>query len=87
MAFDAKKLPFKARLNAIFSSDMGHWDVPDMTEIAEEAYEMVENGQISEDDFRDFVFGNPARLWAGMNPNFFKNTRVEVAVAEVLRNL
>jgi len=61
--------------------------VPDMTEIAEEAYEMVENGQISEDDFRDFVFGNPARLWAGMNPNFFKNTRVEVAVAEVLRNL
>jgi hypothetical protein len=81
MAFDSKKLPFKAHLNAIFSSDMGHWDVPDMTEIAEEAYEMVEHGQITEGDFRDFVFANPARLWAGMNPNFFRNTVVEEAVS------
>ncbi|HUY29141.1 MAG TPA: amidohydrolase family protein [Candidatus Binataceae bacterium] len=83
IAFDPKKLPFKARLNAIFSSDMGHWDVPDMTEVTEEAYEMVEHGQISEEDFRDFVFANPARLWAGMNPNFFKGTRVEDAVKKI----
>jgi len=86
MAFDSKKLPFKARLNAIFSSDMGHWDVPDMTEITEEAYEMVEHGQISEGDFCDFVFANPAHLWAGMNPNFFKNTKVESAIGELLRS-
>ena len=86
MAFDAKKLPFEARLNAIFSSDMGHWDVPDMTEITEEAYEMVEHGLISEADFSDFVFANPAHLWAGMNPDFFKGTRVEGAVRELLRS-
>ena len=36
--------PFGARLKAIFSSDIGHWDVPDMTEVLEEAYEMVEHG-------------------------------------------
>jgi hypothetical protein len=84
IAFDSRKLPFKSRLNAIFSSDMGHWDVPDIREITEEAYEMVEHGLISEQDFSDFVFANPARLWAGMNPNFFKNTRVEAAVGKLL---
>jgi len=85
IAFDSKKLPFKAHLNAIFSSDMGHWDVPDMTEIGEEAYELVEHGQITESDFRDFVFTNPAQLWSGMNRNFFKDTKVERAVGELLR--
>jgi len=84
MAFDSKKLPFGERLNAIFSSDIGHWDVPDMTEVTEEAYEMVEHGLISDEDFRDFVFANPARLWAGMNPNFFKGTRVEDAVKKLM---
>ncbi|HVA82535.1 MAG TPA: amidohydrolase family protein, partial [Candidatus Binataceae bacterium] len=86
LAFDPKKLPLNARLNAIFSSDMGHWDVPDMREVTEEAYEMVEHGQISEVDFRDFVFANPAHLWAGMNPNFFKGTRVEDAVSKISTN-
>jgi len=32
---------------------------------------------ISETDFRDFVFANPVRLWAGNNPDFFKGTVVE----------
>jgi len=36
---------------------------------------MVEHGQISEGDFCDFVFANPAHLWAGMNPNFFRIRR------------
>src|SRR5688572_16844038 len=31
-AFDSKKNPYQARLQAIFSSDIGHWDVPDMRE-------------------------------------------------------
>ena len=56
-----------------------------MTEIAEEAYELVEHGQITESDFRDFVFTNPAQLWSGMNRNFFKDTKVERAVGELLR--
>jgi hypothetical protein len=28
-----------------------------------EAYELVEDGHITESDFSDFVFGNAVRLW------------------------
>jgi len=76
-AFDSRRLPFGVRLNAIFSSDIGHWDVPDMTEVVDEAYELVEHGAITPDDFRDFVFTNPVKLWTAMNPDFFKGTVVE----------
>jgi hypothetical protein len=82
-AFDTKRNPFGAKLGALFSSDIGHWDVPDMREVVEEAYEMVEHGQITEDDFRDFVFANPVRFWTGMNPDFFKGTAVENAAKTV----
>ncbi len=36
-AFDAKRNPFGARLNVVFGSDIGHFDVPDMNEVTEEA--------------------------------------------------
>jgi hypothetical protein len=85
VAFDAKKNPYGARLRAIFSSDIGHWDVPDMSGVAEEAYELVDDGVITEQDFRDFVFVNPVRLWTEMNPNFFKGTVVEGQVDKLLR--
>jgi predicted TIM-barrel fold metal-dependent hydrolase len=82
-AFNSKMNPFGARLGAIFSSDIGHWDVPDMTEVLEEAYELVEHEVITERDFRDFVFVNPAKMWAGMNPDFFKGTVVEQEVKKL----
>jgi predicted TIM-barrel fold metal-dependent hydrolase len=82
-AFDTRRNPLGARLNAIFGSDIGHWDVPDMREVTSEAYELVEHGLITEADFRDFVFANPARLWTAMNPGFFKGSRVEDAVGSV----
>ena len=34
-AFNTKANPFGARLNAMFGSDISHWDVPDMTEVLE----------------------------------------------------
>ena len=68
------------RLRPIFSSDVGHFDVVDMTEVLEEAYELVEHGLITEHDLREFVFSNPARLHTAMNPDFFKGTVVEDAV-------
>lgn len=83
-AFNAKVNLFGAKLKAIFSSDIGHWDVPDMTEVVEEAYELVEHGIITEQDLRDFMFVNPARLWTDMNPNFFKGTVVESQVQKLL---
>jgi predicted TIM-barrel fold metal-dependent hydrolase len=83
-AFNRKANPFGARLGAVFGSDIGHFDVPDMTQVLPEAYELVEDGLISEGDFRDFVFVNPIKLWAGTNRNFFKGTAVESEVAKVL---
>jgi predicted TIM-barrel fold metal-dependent hydrolase len=71
------------RLKPIFSSDVGHFDVVDMTEVLAEAYELVEDGLLCEDDFRDFVFTNAATLHTSMNPDFFKGTVVEDAVATV----
>jgi predicted TIM-barrel fold metal-dependent hydrolase len=79
-AFNSSVNPFGARLRAIFSSDIGHWDVPDMTRVVEEAHELVDHGIITAADFRDFVFTNPASLYAETNPDFFKGTAVEDAV-------
>ena len=76
-AFNRKVNPFGARLKTVLGSDIGHWDVTDMSEVLEEAYELVEEELITEEDFRDFVFTNPVTLHAGMNPNFFKGTVVE----------
>jgi hypothetical protein len=77
-------MPEGSRLKAIMSSDMGHWDVTDMTRILEEAYGMVESGLLDEHSFRDFVFANPASLHARMNPEFFKGTVVENAVGTLI---
>jgi hypothetical protein len=71
------------RLNPIFSSDVGHFDVLDMSEVLEEAWELVEHGMINEDEFRQFVFTNPARLHTTLNPDFFKGTVVEDAIAKI----
>jgi predicted TIM-barrel fold metal-dependent hydrolase len=83
-AFNRSANPMGARLNAIFSSDIGHFDVPDMTDVVPEAYELVEHGLLDDDDFRDFMFSNAVRFWGEVNPDFFKGTVVERAAAEVL---
>jgi hypothetical protein len=84
LAFDTSRTPFGARLNAMFSSDVGHWDVPDMSQVLEEAFETVEEGHLSEEDFRDFVFTNVARFYTDSNPDFFKGTIVEGDVDKLL---
>jgi predicted TIM-barrel fold metal-dependent hydrolase len=83
-AFADKVNPMGAKLRAMMGSDISHWDVPDMTEPVKEAYEMVEHGQISEANFRDFTFTNPLRLHAGMNPKFFEGTVCEAAITKAL---
>jgi hypothetical protein len=80
-AFDTKANPFGARLQAVFGSDIAHWDVPDMTEVLGEAYELVEHGLIDDADFRDFTFTNPVRFFTDVNPDFFAGTVVAGAVA------
>jgi hypothetical protein len=77
--------PFGCQLNAIYSSDIGHFDVIDMRDPLPEAYELVEDGHINEDNFRDFVFANAVRLWGTQNPRFFEGTVVEKEAAAVLK--
>jgi predicted TIM-barrel fold metal-dependent hydrolase len=77
--------PFGARINAIFSSDIGHFDVPDMLSPVPEAYELVEDELITESDFRDFTFANAVRLWGQQNPRFFDGTRVAKEAAALLQ--
>lgn len=79
-AFNTKVNPFGSRLKIILGSDIGHWDVPDMTEVLEEVYELLEHGLLTEEDLRDFVFTNPVSMLAGSNPDFFKGTVVEKEV-------
>lgn len=62
LAFNTSVNPFGAELQVMLGSDVAHWDLPDMTEVLEEAYEMVERGWIGEASSRDVVFINPARL-------------------------
>jgi hypothetical protein len=84
-AFNTHINPFGARLKTLFGSDIGHFDVVNMAEVLEEAFELVEHGAITDADFRDFVFTNPVRFWGEANPRFFEGTAVESAAAKLLR--
>jgi predicted TIM-barrel fold metal-dependent hydrolase len=77
LAFSSSLNPGGVTLPAVFASDIGHWDVRDIRDVVPEAYELVEDGHIGEDDFRAFVYDNPMRLWAGSNPAFFDGTVIE----------
>jgi hypothetical protein len=87
MAYNTKVNPFGAELKAMMGSDIAHWDVPDMTEVLEEAWEMVDHGWIDESAFKSFTFSNPVRFYTGTNPSFFKGTVVEAAVDAHLADL
>lgn len=78
IAFDRALNPGGIRLKAVFGSDLGHWDVPDLREVLPEAWELVDDGHITEDDFADFTFGNAVSLYG---PEFFGETVVASAVA------
>jgi predicted TIM-barrel fold metal-dependent hydrolase len=84
-AFATASNPHGARLRAVLGSDLGHWDVPDAREVLPEAYELVEHGLLTDDDFRDFACDNAIRLHGGMNPRFFDGTAVEAYARNLLR--
>jgi len=74
-----------ARLKPIFSSDVGHFDVPDMTSVLEEAHELVEREHLNLSEFREFTFTNAVELYTGMNPDFFNDTVVEKEVRQEIQ--
>lgn len=83
-AFNRHAMHGGARLQALFSSDVAHWDVPDMTETLAESYELVEKELITGGDFREFTFTNMIKLHTALNRDFFKGTAIEADVAKVL---
>jgi hypothetical protein len=82
-AFNSRVNPLGARLKILFGSDIGHWDVPEIVEVVEETYELVEKGLITEADLKEFVFTNPVSFYAGLNSDFFKGTVVENQVKQI----
>ncbi|HEX3952907.1 MAG TPA: amidohydrolase family protein [Stellaceae bacterium] len=80
-----KAMPLGARINAIYSSDIGHFDVKDMRDPLRQAWELVEDGHITGADFKDFTFSNAVRLWGTQNPRFFEGTPVAKEAAAVLK--
>jgi hypothetical protein len=85
-AMDAKANAFGLRLRPFFSSDIGHWDVPDISEVLIESHKLVDEGLLTDADYRDFVFTYPARLHLEMNSSFFDGTPVESAARDLLRS-
>ena len=83
-AFNRQCNPFRAQLNALFGSDIGHFDVANMNQVVPEAYELVERGLVSDAGFRDFMCTNPIRFWGEANPDFFKGTAVEETATAIL---
>lgn len=85
-AMRGEGMPFGQSINAVFSSDIGHWDVVDARGVAAEAYEQLEDGLMDESQYRDFMFGNAVRLHGGMNPDFFKGTAIEDCALKLLNS-
>jgi predicted TIM-barrel fold metal-dependent hydrolase len=84
-AFRNPAVPLEARLNAMFSSDIGHWDVPDVTAVLEEVWEPLERGWLTAEDARALVFTNAARFYLESNPGFFRGTVLARDAEAVLR--
>jgi hypothetical protein len=81
-AFNTKVNPLGVQLNAFWASDSGHWDVPDLTLVLSDTWNLVERGALTEANFRDLVFTHPYQFFAGKNPEFFKGTQVEQKLAK-----
>lgn len=64
-------------LRPIFSSDIGHWDVTDMASTLAEAWDLVEDGLLTQEQFRAFVHDNPRSMLTAVAPDFFVGTAVE----------
>ncbi len=75
-AFRTEENPLGAEFSVLFGSDIGHWDVRNPMEVVPEAYEAVERGLITRDNFRAFVYDNARRFFAGPDPAFFAGTSV-----------
>jgi predicted TIM-barrel fold metal-dependent hydrolase len=85
VAFNRRLNPLGAVLKPVFGSDIGHWDVLDAPSVVTEAWGLVTAKLLTEENFRDLTFVNPAMMHLSMNPDYFKGTVVEDAAAKLLK--
>lgn len=83
-ALDGPGNPMGTRMRPVFSSDIGHWDVPDLGTPVPNSYALVARGRMSKEDYRAFVFEEVVRLHTRMNPAFFEGTVIESEAAALL---
>lgn len=84
LAFDLKIAHRPVTLRPILGTDVSHWDAPVMNEVLPEAYEALEEGTVTAEQFKAFVFDNAVALHGGMNPSFFDQTVCEKEAKAVL---
>ncbi|MDR2613804.1 MAG: amidohydrolase family protein [Candidatus Accumulibacter sp.] len=77
LAFNAKAAPLNTQVNMFWSSDLGHWDVPEINTILADTFQLVEEGIITAENFKQLVFKGPYEFYTANNPDFFKGTAVE----------
>ncbi len=84
VAFDQRANPFGAVLPAFVGSDIGHWDVPSFDYPLREAYQQVEQGRLTAEQFRDLTLTNAVRFYAGDRVDFFDGTTLEAVARAAL---
>jgi predicted TIM-barrel fold metal-dependent hydrolase len=85
VAFDTRVTPMGAVVPAFVGSDIGHWDVPSFEHPLQEAYEQLEHGVLTPEQFQEFTFTNAVRFYAGDRADFFADTTVETAAREAIK--
>jgi predicted TIM-barrel fold metal-dependent hydrolase len=86
LAFTKALNPTGTQLRAMFASDIGHWDVPDIREVLPEAWELVEDGVLDAAEFRAFTCDNVIALLTAANPDFFDGTVVDAVAGRSSRS-
>ncbi len=84
LAFDRRLRGGGAPLRPVLGSDIGHWDVPDVASVMDEAAELLDDSVLTDEQFRALTFTNPVALWGETNPDFFNGTVVQQAARSVL---
>ena len=68
--------PLGCELKVMLGSDLSHPDTPDISAILPNAFHLVEEGLVGEDQFRRFVLDNAVDCFSRMNPGFFDGTAI-----------
>ncbi len=72
-------LPAEGGVKPMFGSDIGHWDVGDVTEPLVEAYELLEDNLLTKEQLKQFTYLNARNLYGSVLPsNIDAVTRLQV---------